>query len=134
MYVAGCVLSNNLYRRTVYGLPRASDQTVRAALVGEGDSSRAPSHSVLSAALFAACLASRTNDAVAVLRVLESRGGGIAEVRDENRRTPLHHVCRADNVGMARILCLAGADTAARDCQVRLPRRVVVYCRRFEIP
>lgn len=112
-----------------YGLLSTSwpaPQTLRDALVSEGDSSRAPSHSALSAALFAACLASRSDDAAAVLRVIESRGGGIADVWDENGRTPLHHVCRADDVGMARVLCRAGADTAARDCQVRLQLRSIL--------
>lgn len=110
---------NNHDLRAVSGLLPATHQTVGAAIVGEGDSSRAPSRSALSAALFAACLASRSDDAAAVLRLLEIHGGGIADVWDENGRTPLHHVCRADDVGLAQLLCRAGADTAAQDCQVR---------------
>lgn len=108
-------------------LPRATHQTVHAAITGGGDSPCAPSHSVLSAALFAACLASRSNDAVAVIRALEAHGDGIADVWDENGRTPLHHVCRADDVRMARLLCRAGADTAARDYQV-----IPAYFRRLD--
>lgn len=105
--------------RAIVHLPRAAHQTVGATIAGEGDNSRAPSRSVLSAALFAACLASRAEDAVAVLRLLELYGGGIGDVWDENSRTPLHHVCRADDVGMTRLLCRAGADAAARDIQVK---------------
>ncbi len=80
-----------------------------------------PSYSTLSAALFAACLASHSHDATAILRLLEARGIEIADVRDDNGRTPLHHVCWADDVGLVRLLCRAGADAEARDCQVGRP-------------
>lgn len=99
--------------------PTAMQQVVGAAFAGEGDSgSRAPSRSALSAALFAACLASLSSDAAAVLHLLGMHGEGIRGVRDENGRTPLHHVCRADDVGLVRLLCQAGADAAAQDRRV----------------
>lgn len=101
-------------------LTPATQQVVGDAFVRDGDSSsRAPSLSVLSAALFATCLASQSGDAAAVLHLLKFHGDGVEEVRDENGRTPLHHVCRADDVGLVRLLCQAGADDAAQDCQVR---------------
>lgn len=89
-----------------------------AVFAGEEDRSDTPSRSTVSAALFAACLGSRFNDAAAVLRLLELHGGDVAEVRDDNGRTPLHHVCRTDDVSLLRLLCRAGSDLEARDCQV----------------
>lgn len=98
----------------------ATQQVVGAAFAGVGHSgSRAPPRPALSAALFATCLASQSSDAVAVLHLLNMHGDGIEDVRDENGRTPLHHVCRADDVGLVRLLCQAGADAAAKDCRVR---------------
>lgn len=84
----------------------------------ENERSTTSSRSALSAALFAACTASRLDDAVAVLFLLQSCGEGTADVRDEAGRTSLHHVCRGDYVDMARILWQAEANLQARDRQV----------------
>lgn len=106
-------------------------QIVGAAFAGEGHSgSRAPSRSTLSAALFAACLASQSSDAAALLHLLKMHGDGVEDVRDENGRTPLHHVCRADDVGLVRLLCQAGADAAAQDCRVRKKATLRSLCGR----
>lgn len=91
---------------------------MEAVFAGEEDSFGRQSRSTVSAALFAACLGSRFNDVAGVLRLLELHGGGITEVWDDNGRTPLHHVCRVDDVSLLHLLCRAGADLEARDCQV----------------
>ncbi|CAM9175755.1 unnamed protein product [Ectocarpus sp. 4 AP-2014] len=96
---------------------REYDEVMGAVLAEGGGNSRVPSCSALSTALFAAALASRYNDAAAVIRLLEVYGREIAEVRDDNGRTPLHHVCRGDDAGLVRLLRRAGADPDAHDCQ-----------------
>lgn len=75
-------------------------------------------YAAFSAGLFAACLASRYNDAAALLNLLESQGGRVGSLRDEEGRTLLHCACRRGDTKMARLLCRAGADPDARDCQV----------------
>ncbi|CAM9934930.1 unnamed protein product [Ectocarpus sp. 12 AP-2014] len=103
---------------------REYDEVMGAALAGGGDNSSVPSCSALSTALFAATLASRYNDAAAVIRLLEVYGRGIADVRDDNGRTPLHHACRGDDAGLVRLLRRAGADPDAHDCQGNSPLAV----------
>ncbi|CAN0451226.1 unnamed protein product, partial [Scytosiphon promiscuus] len=93
-------------------------------LAGEEDSCRRPSRPTVSAALFAACLGSRPIDVASVLRLLKLHGGQVADVRDDRGRTPLHHVCCADDVGLFHLLHRAGADLEARDCQGNSPLAV----------
>ncbi|CAM9338890.1 unnamed protein product, partial [Ectocarpus fasciculatus] len=100
---------------------REYDEVMGAVLAEGGD---VPSCSALSTALFAATLASRYNDAAAVIRLLEFYGCGIADVRDDNGRTPLHHACRGDDAGLVRLLRRAGADPDAHDWQGNSPLAV----------
>lgn len=78
-----------------------------------------PTIAALSAALFSTVKASRPDDVAAVLDFMDARGWGGSNVRDEDGRTPLHYACRGDDAHMVRVLCRAGADQEARDCQVR---------------
>ncbi|CAM9373859.1 unnamed protein product [Ectocarpus sp. 12 AP-2014] len=105
-------------------LPAREYDEVMNVLAEGGDDSRVPSCSALSTALFAATLASRYNDAAAVIRLLEVYGRGIVDVRDDNGRTPLHHACRGDDAGLVRLLRRAGADPDAHDCQGNSPLAV----------
>lgn len=95
-------------------------QTVGAVLATRGDDSGMPPYSALIEALFAACVASRLDDAAAVLRLLELQGRETAYILDEGGRTPLHHACRGDDVSLVRLLCQARADPDARDFQARV--------------
>lgn len=94
-------------------------QTVGAILAGDEGSVRGSSHAVLSEALFAACVASRPDDAASILFLLENGGSGEADMRDDADRTPLHHACRRDDIVIAQLLSQAGADPASQDCQVK---------------
>lgn len=85
---------------------------------GDGNTSGIPSRAVLSRALFAACTASQSDDALAILYLLKSRGPGGANVLDRAKRTPLHHACRRDDIAMVRLLLQEGADPAPKDFQV----------------
>ena len=88
-------------------------------LAARGEGCGAPPYSALTEALFAACVASRLDDATAVLVLLEEDGRRASDIVFEGGRTPLHHACRGDDVSLVRLLCRARADPEARDFQAR---------------
>lgn len=92
---------------------------IGAVLATRGESSGTPPYSALTGALSAACVASRLDDAAAVLRLLEVHGLETPDIVYEGGRTPLHHACRGDDVSLVRLLCRAGFDPDARDFQAR---------------
>lgn len=90
-----------------------------AVLAAKSEGCGAPPYSALAEALLAACVASRLDDAAAVLLLLEEHGRGAPNIAFDGGLTPLHHACRGDDVPLVRLLCRARADPEARDFQAR---------------